>query len=1800
MTDPAAPKPKRRRLRRWLKWGAIGFVTLLVVGRIALWLALPSIVAAVGRSYDLRIEYERLGLSILTGDIELWHLDVTDMPSEERVASLEYLRVDVAVHRLLFGEIVVRRVEVDGLDTWVLRRADGAMTLDAIAERFAPPPTEPPAPVEPATDIPLDATLPIRVDALRLQHVHVNVEDRGQTPPFRARFDLDVRVSNIGHPTRRGRFEILAAAPTVLDAMRFEGELDVHRKRVDVEASWRLDGFHPQRVRPYLEAIGIRPRRDEVDIACAVEIDTHGAYGFVDALSARIRLTDFVASVDGDPFKSWQEFVIPVAAFGRFPIVGEEDRGGYFFGLDEVGLVGYRAKFGRNDTGDLVFGGHHLVETLEREGAAAARGERAPAPTESPQTAKTTEDDPPAPPRLRGYVRGIGLRDIALEYRDDAGKRPIVGALRIPRLGITELLLDDALPKAAAKIVGLVESDGFFRTVEIDGTLVPFAPTKTASIDVQADGIGLEALRPLLASVGVEITDPDAAFTCHVEAEATPDTAGVSAGARIRELTWRAEGKTVGIETAGVTDLRAERDRIVVAKVDAKGYGLAIEREPDGALRLPGVRLRPPPRKAAPAPTERAEPAPEQKPEASKPEEPKPEAPTPEQPAPVETMRFEVGEIAVQGDRIRFVDRAIEPVATIEVGGTTLDVRNAVAELRDGMPHSAKATVAMAAKLPGLIESLRLNGTVDGTPGVAGFSFRGTADGITLGAAAPYLAQAGLESTFTRGDAGFTASGRVALDGDRLDASVQLSEVALRDGDVRHAALEGADVDVRLGPDGVLVRRLDVTTPSIAVARTADGAFAACGLRTVPRPAAPQAPQPGADAPAADTPAAATPPAQAQAQAQAPATPATPVRVERIAVLDATLTWRDAATKSPIEVVATATLNAQSVILGADGPPTRIEIEAGIRDVIESATLSLACADLDDPLLETTASFNVSGLRAGPLAAYLPNGIQSALTGATMRGTTTVRARPHPQGGRSIGATVSDVRFAEPSVDVPWLALQSAAIDVSRFDPKGGVINAERIAVDGFTIDVLTETDGTTKAFGLALPPPSETVAAEPEAEPTPAPGSEAIERREPRAAVALARRSRDVPTIVIDALDLGIARARYRDLRRTTAPPLEIRELKLTNSEPLRIDDENAETLPPWRLAVTGAISPVVDSIDVRMDVSPFAPTPHAKMNAAFRGIHAEPLLDAFPDLRSRIRVDGLRDGVMTFQGDALLSMRRRDPLHFPFDRPFGASVEMRSFSFRPTPDGDVALGLDAMRADIRRIDPSGAVTVKSLAFENPVARVTNTDEGLRALGLVLLKAEPAATAPAPAPAAPAPTEPATPAPQDPVPTPPFDPGPEIRIDRLTVTDIDLVVRDETYDPPLLLPLDQLDVDVRGLSSHVMHEPRRVRFDVHVGTGDVPVNPPSDETVELRPFVEDLAIKGDLQLVPNLRGRVRYRMSALELRALRGIAAASGVTISRGLLDAKAQVDFADSGDVRLATKSVFTDLSMSEPANGPISRILRLPAPLDAVIFVLRDRTGAITIPLNLTAKRQQVGTGQIVGKAVTLLGELIARAIANSPFRILGGVTDLTGITGGETEGPPASTITFRAGATTLTPAMRADVDRIAEQMRDPSVSVRLEHVFGSDDLALAATRANPPVGDCLALIEKLRDRKRRLLVDRATASARATAIRRAQIGDRKEAAEAAVIAIDRELGQIERSLDELGEHVRVGADRYAARRTRAAALELATRRLEALRDALIGRGVTGAEDRVRIARPRYPKEAPSEPASRIEAVPKIVKI
>jgi hypothetical protein len=80
--------------------------------------------------------------------------------------------------------------------------------------------------------------------------------------------------------------------------------------------------------------------------------------------------------------------------------------------------------------------------------------------------------------------------------------------------------------------------------------------------------------------------------------------------------------------------------------------------------------------------------------------------------------------------------------------------------------------------------------------------------------------------------------------------------------------------------------------------------------------------------------------------------------------------------------------------------------------------------------------------------------------------------------------------------------------------------------------------------------------------------------------------------------------------------------------------------------------------------------------------------------------------------------------------------------------------------------------------------------------------------------------------------------------------------------------------------------------------------------------------------------------------------------------------------------------------------------------------------------------------------------------------------------------------------------------------------------------------------------------------------------------------ALLAADRELAATEAALDQVYDLLRPGAERQADRRTRAAALNLAEARLDAVKGMLVSAGVPDAEKRIKIVRASF---APGDESS-----------
>jgi hypothetical protein len=151
-------------------------------------------------------------------------------------------------------------------------------------------------------------------------------------------------------------------------------------------------------------------------------------------------------------------------------------------------------------------------------------------------------------------------------------------------------------------------------------------------------------------------------------------------------------------------------------------------------------------------------------------------------------------------------------------------------------------------------------------------------------------------------------------------------------------------------------------------------------------------------------------------------------------------------------------------------------------------------------------------------------------------------------------------------------------------------------------------------------------------------------------------------------------------------------------------------------------------------------------------------------------------------------------------------------------------------------------------------------------------------------------------------------------------------------------------------------------------------------------------------------------------------------------------------------------------------------------------------------------------------------------------------------------------------------------LEKMKKNPLMEVTIRHELGGGDVARAQARANPSPDDCRNLAGFLRDRKIQLMRLRSTEAGRAKALLVSSDPDAQTAV-AQLRAIDREIAQNEDALDRVYDLLRPGAERQAARRTRAAAIEIGRQRIDQIRQTFLNSGLPDIEQRVRIANPQF---------------------
>ena len=848
------------------------------------------------------------------------------------------------------------------------------------------------------------------------------------------------------------------------------------------------------------------------------------------------------------------------------------------------------------------------------------------------------------------------------------------------------------------------------------------------------------------------------------------------------------------------------------------------------------------------------------------------------------------------------------------------------------------------------------------------------------------------------------------------------------------------------------------------------------------------------------------------------------------------LHWRDELADPALEESVRADRECHNVDFGPSEIPARYDLTLALANAGTRITSNGSC-QIRWPQLQAEATFAGTGFRAATLVTYLPPDLQPVFRDGHFGGRVSARVAGVPAGGQSVELVVRDLRLTEGDLAVPWLAFDQLLVAVPRLDLAAGAVAIREIALTGLELaarrtpegrfTLLGFTTDATPAGGTAPPPP--------------------LWRAGPR-------RLR-LPRVDLDRLRVECKRL-WLDEGTAARPatPIEAR-FTLETARPLRVLDENPGELPPIEVTLQGGAPPLLGAFALRLAATPFASSPGLDLGLEAKDIGLAQLTACLPQLADAIAATKVASAGFAAKVHAELQFQRLGPFDFDLGRGFGFTAEVGDLALRDTATQQVLLGFDTLACVAPRIvPPQRSVHVRELEIHGLQGQVAKQVDGFQAGGLVWRTT---ATTPASAPSsAPAAT------------TPP----PRWRLDDLVIHAANFELRNDTLSPPTVLPIRFFEAEGHRLGNATAAGVT-TRFQ---GSMTAP------------PLCEEFAFRGAVVNGPAPEGLIVFNLNELALNELRGLAAQSGVVLGGGIMNGGARVRFEGTRGTRIDLATTFRNLALEEPSDGPIRRVLKLPASLDTVLFLLRDQEGELPIKFGFTVGTTGIATAEVTQAAILALSEQIALAIAKSPLRLTSGLTGLLGITGNARVLPEPVATGFALGDAYLDASARAYIDTVAARLRaEGDLVVTLRHEFAAADVAHARQLAVPGPQDLEELFRHVRQRvaESSRLRDQAADRARSQLL----AGTDADAAEAMdeLRRRDRELATAERALDEVAELMQPARSSAVDARTRRLALALARLRQDQVRAALRAAGIQA--ERIVLSSPRL--DPGTEPASRV---------
>ncbi|MCX5660903.1 MAG: DUF748 domain-containing protein [Planctomycetota bacterium] len=1771
-TKPAAPPASAaavppRAPHRWRRRFGMAFLVLLVLAvvfRIALIWLMPAVLRQVARTYQLDCAYDRMELSLLGGDVGIWGLKLTPLPASPGSASptskaattapaatqpaapviqAEYCRAYISPLALLQGRLHARRLEADAAEVLVDREPDGRIPLlDRFLAMRSPAAMPAAAPGKPAS---ADLVPPLRVDALRVQRLKARFRDRSVSPVVDSQVVLDLRVSDLGVAPRPIRYEIDLSAESLLEGLRLEGEAKTLGRSIDATARLRVRSLRVKPAAGYLSMLGLQSLSNEISGQLESRITLTVSPPPTSTITGSLLVSDLSFSTDGR-----EVFGLDRLTLGPVKI------GSDTADLSKLVVEGARLHSVRRSDGTLRVAGFEMMPQELGDSATAPATTR---PAVAAQTQPTTR-----PLRYPLSIKEILLKKARADFRDEAVTPAAELALEIDDLVArtpNDTRVGDDL---SLEVVGALRSPNLARSVRVSGTARPFASTKTASLKLAAQGVKLDAVRPYLDMVLLESELRDANVNCDINAALTLGPHG-SFGGELHMSGLKLEDH--GDELLAVDELHVsgigvdpQVGRIRVDDIQLVGPAIIARREASGGFAAFGFHTKPL-LSAADARRRAAASA------------PAPGEETASQPAaesaPIPIPKFEIGHFGWHEFRLRLSDLTVTPASHVVVTDAGIDLSDIRFDLDAPEPDPKPGKIYVWFFAPGLAESLRVDGEFIAKRNSIAATMQVRGKGLDATPLVPYVQGMGFEPTLRHGSLKLDATVSLNRTAEGLSAALAVDHMSYADGATQLAAVESLRMEgLRLRQGEIELDSLSLEKPHGHLVREADGAMLVGGVRLPPRPAAPATTQPAGP----------------------------PLALPFVAVLkklhlhDGSLAWIDQVPKPAVSTIISGIVDLGRLTLGKSAEPATLEVSGSAAGAVENLTLK-GVVSPDPEGLSAKLDVTASGLKAGSLAPYLPTGLDVSLRDGRLKTGLDAQWVRHAEGGQRGHVKLTGLELRDGPDGPPVLALASAGVGVTRLDIANKIIALDELTLTAGQARVRRAADGALEMPAITFRPAPPTTG----------------------------RKGYELPTvyplITIERLDLQMASLALVDATLPHSPEVGFSDLRLRSTERIETLGPQASLRPSIEFELTGKPKGLADSLKLSGKLSPFGTSARADLDLTVSGIHGPAWLKLAPELAEFVNAEELQRAVLHTHVNANVRLDRRSPLDFDLSRGFEFGLVMRDTTFSEGPEEEVLGGFDELRIEGGRVEPKFAsVEIRSIEITKPMGHFVRDTDGLRAFACVFKLPDfgvKPATQPATRPAAPVKTVKVVDA-ADGKPAPfaaPFPrPEREIRVGKLSISGIDAMLEDWVVDPALFIPLTGLEFEAHDLTNLVWHEPKPVRFSLLLNSGKVslpkdPLPPPTtmpsaagpaatgpagtqSATAPVRlhlppvamesrePFAQ-IAGSGRVVLYPAPTGWVKTSISGLELQALRGTAKAEGVTIYSGMFDGSADLRLTPDGVARVQSRLVFTDMRVYEPPNGPIFRLFHLPAPLDVAIGVLQDPDGSITLPIGASFSPNRNWADELVGSVIGEVPGIVATALASAPMKALG-------IKGERNTKPePPAVLAFEPGSTVLDGETLGKIEALLVRLRkDETLDLTVRHALGGGDVALAKVRANPTREDCLSLVAQLRERKADLSRLREEVAGRA----RGQLASRFEAetAEATLArlrAIDTELAQTEDSLDSVSAMLRPGAARQADRRSRAASLEIARQRMEAVRRALFAGGVRDIQRRVQFYDPSF---------------------